>query len=179
MKTMAIFILDIDSVANSTALRCRELFESREDAMASLNECVERFLDRNPGEWHRDESEGYISLMSNPGFFTGSVSEFEIIPKGGKVIAERGTKVRCNERDGIYATLGSTVTTVSKKIILSNVIDVNGRRRVPPEEMDLNMTWTGVYGEEASKYDNIHKEIFDAELRHKIINSVNLKKIHI
>lgn len=163
MKTMAIYILDIDSIANGTALRCRELFESREDALASLHECVERFLDRNPGEWQRDESEGSISLMSNPGFFTGSVSEFEIIPKGGRVIAERGTKVRCNEWDGVYATLGSTVTTVSNGITLSNVIDVNGRRRVSMDGIDGKITWTGIYGKEAETYHNALKEVSNAE----------------
>ena len=165
MRTMAIFILKIDAMAKATGLRCSELFESREDAMASLRECADRFIARYPMEFNRADTDTSISLMGNPGYFTGEVTEAEVIPKGGKVIAERGTIMRCNEDNGVYAMLGSTVTSISTGMTLQHVINMTEKRRVPHSEFNANLTWTGVGGKEAENFHNILDEIMDTELK--------------
>lgn len=165
MITMAIFILKIDAMAKATGLRCSELFESREDAMASLRECAERFIARYPMEFNRADTDTSISLMGNPGYFTGEVTEAEVIPKGGKVIAESGTVMRCNENNDVYAMLSSTITSISTGMTLQHVINIREKRRVSHSEFDANLTWTGVGGDEAKNFHNVLDGIMDTELK--------------
>lgn len=163
MITMAIYTLKIDSLTKYSGLRCLEHFECREDAVKSLKECAERFLDRNPGDWEREESEDTITLRLELGFFDGSVRETDIIPRGGKIIAESGTVVRCNENNDIYAKLGETVTSQSTGVTFSHIINMRERRRIRPEEYVNGFTWTGIGGTE--EFHKTLNDIFDAEFK--------------
>lgn len=165
MRTMAIFTLKINAMTKYSDFSCLEYFECRKDAVESLKECKERFVSRNPGNWDGEDTEDTIYIRHDLYYFDGSVRETAIIPKGGSVIAECGTIMRCNENKDIYAKLGSTVTSLSTGMKISHPINVREKRRIRNDEFDENFTWTGVGCEEAETYRNAFSVVLDAEFK--------------
>lgn len=163
MRTMAIFTLKINAMTKYSDFSCLEYFECREDAVESLKECKERFVSRNPGNWDGEDTEDTIYIRHDLYYFDGSVRETDIIPKGGKIIAESGTVVRCNENNDIYAKLGETVTSQSTGITFSHIINMRERRRIRPEEYDNGFTWTGI--DSTEEFHKTLNDVFDAEFK--------------